>query len=65
MPKSFLIFWQIAKISTTVYSSMTTLFIVKFVSDRMKNGEGVVFEIFAAIGSHVNENDNKSFEKNI
>ncbi len=32
---------------------MTTLFIIKFGSDRMKTEGGVAFEIFAPIGPHV------------
>ena len=38
---------------------MTTLFIIKFGSDRMKNREGIAFEIFAPMGSHVHENETK------
>ncbi len=38
---SFFTFSQIVKLSITLYSPMTTLFIIKFVLDRMKTGGGV------------------------
>ena len=39
----FLIVWQIAKISITLYSPMTAVFIIKFGPDRMKTVGGVAF----------------------
>ena len=39
----FFIFWQIAKMSITLYSTMTTVFVIKFGPDRMKTVGGVAF----------------------
>ncbi len=39
----FLIFCQIAKISTTLYSPMTAVFIIKFGPDWMQTVAGVAF----------------------
>ena len=40
--KIFIFFWQIAKISMTLYSPMTAVFVIKFGPNRMKT-VGVVF----------------------
>ncbi len=42
---------------------MTTLFIIKFGSNRMKCG-GVAFGNFAPIGFHINDNEKKFKSKN-
>ena len=54
MPIFFFKFWQIANIYHNFLFPKTTLFIIKFGSDRMKTG-GVEFWNFAPIRSHINE----------
>ncbi len=49
-------FWQIAKTFIIFNSPLTILFMIRFGLDWVKI-VGVAFEIFAPIGSHVNENE--------
>ena len=49
-------FWQIAKISITLHSPVTALFILKFGSDRIKTLGGVTFYISSPIWPCVKKN---------